>query len=66
MPPPAYQASHLCSVWPFTPIFSATAVTDRPSWRTANTAWYRCSATLISLNTWPTPSALWRAEGEGG
>jgi hypothetical protein len=32
-----------------TPHWPATSMTARPSAMTSNTAWYRCSATLMSL-----------------
>src|SRR4051812_3694242 len=47
-PPASYLASQLCTVCLETPNRAATSVTVSPSLITANTAWYRCSATLIS------------------
>ena len=34
-----------------TPHWTATSEIDRPSLMTANTAWYRCSATLMYLKS---------------
>lgn len=48
-PPASYRASHTCSVWREMPHDAATSVIVRPSAMTADTALYRCSATLISL-----------------
>jgi hypothetical protein len=48
-PPCSYRDSQPCSVWRDTDHAAATSTTVRPSAMTANTALYRCSATLISL-----------------
>src|SRR6202035_720860 len=45
----SYRASHPCSVCRLTLHCAAISVTVRPSPITARTAWYLCSATLISL-----------------
>jgi len=42
----------VCNVWRDTPTFEAICEIDNASLITANTAGYRCSATLNSLIQW--------------